>query len=55
MLGLNLRPEFRSKRISGTMIELSNAQNTGCYSAPCQLNYLKSAIRQPICYLPLKR
>ncbi len=34
MLGLNLRPEFRSKRISGTMIELSNAQNTGATQRP---------------------
>src|SRR5690242_10218748 len=29
MLGLNLRQEFRGKRISGTMIELSNAHKTG--------------------------
>lgn len=34
MLGLNLRPEFRSKRISGTMIELSNAQKTGATQRP---------------------
>ena len=29
MLGLSLRPEFRTKRISGTMIELANSSNTG--------------------------
>jgi hypothetical protein len=34
MLGLTLRPEFRSKRISGTMIELSNAQKTGATQRP---------------------
>lgn len=34
MLGLTLRPEFRTKRISGTMIELSNAQNTGATQRP---------------------
>jgi hypothetical protein len=34
MLGLNLRPEFRTKRISGTMIELSNAQKTGATQRP---------------------
>ena len=34
MLGLNLRPEFRGKRISGTMIELANAQNTGATQRP---------------------
>lgn len=34
MLGLNLRPELRSKRSSGTMIELSNAQNTGATQRP---------------------
>src|ERR1035441_10522045 len=34
MLGLNLRPEFRSRRISGTMIELSNAQKTGATQRP---------------------
>lgn len=34
MLGLTLRPEFRSKLISGTMIELSNAQKTGATQRP---------------------
>jgi len=34
MLALTLRPEFRSKRISGTMIELSNAQKTGATQRP---------------------
>lgn len=34
MLGLNLRPEFRTKRISGTMIELSNAAKTGATQRP---------------------
>ena len=34
MLGLNLRHEFRGKRISGTMIELSNAQKTGATQRP---------------------
>src|ERR1022692_2371098 len=34
MLGLNLRPEFRTKRISGTMSELSNAQKTGATQRP---------------------
>src|SRR4051794_32474791 len=29
MLGLNLRPEFRGKRLKGTAIELSNETNTG--------------------------
>jgi hypothetical protein len=34
MLGINLRPEFRTKRITGTMIELVNAQNTGATQRP---------------------
>ncbi len=34
MLGLNLRPEFRSKRITGAMIELSNASKTGATQRP---------------------
>src|SRR5260370_35440323 len=34
MLGLNPRPEFRTKRISGSMIELSNAANTGATQRP---------------------
>lgn len=34
MLGLTLRPEFRTKRISGAMIELSNARKTGATQRP---------------------
>jgi hypothetical protein len=29
MLGLNLRQEFKGKRLKGTAIELSNESNTG--------------------------
>ena len=34
MLGLSLRPEFRTKRITGTMIERSNASKTGATQRP---------------------
>ena len=34
MLGLNLREEFRGKRLKGTAIELSNEKNTGATQRP---------------------
>ena len=34
MLGLNLREEFRSKRLKGTAIELSNEAKTGATQIP---------------------
>lgn len=34
MLGLKLRAEFRGKRLKGTAIELTNANNTGATQVP---------------------
>ena len=36
MLGLNLRQEFRGRRLKGTAIELSNEANTGATQVAAQ-------------------